>query len=155
MKWPMPPTIKIYEALGAIGDGRIEVDGDTAKLYSSSRGKYYTITYDPETMQIYANDNASFFSGYLGYPAIAFLFAKGVLPYHTETAEALAGIAWKDINQKNKNNFAKTLDEVNANLEAKGLHPQTVSREVSEILRQLENLGLQKPEKKTKPPKGY
>ncbi len=155
MKWTMPPTIKVYEALGAIGDDRIKVDGDSAKLYSSSRGKYYTISYNPETRQIYANDNASFFAGYLGYPAIALLFAKGILSYHNETAEALAGIAWKDINQKNKNDFEKTIVEVNMILEAKGLHPQTVSLEVSEIMRQLAALDLQKPDKKTKPPKGY
>jgi len=29
-KWEMPPPIKVYEALGAIGDGRVRVihDGD-------------------------------------------------------------------------------------------------------------------------------
>ncbi len=151
----MPPVIKIYEALGAIGDGRLEIEGDAAKLYSSSRGKFYTISYNPETMQIYANDNASFFAGYLGYPAISFLFAKGIVPHHEETAEALANIAWKDINQKNKNNFDKTLEEVNNILEARGLHSQTVALEVAEIMRQLDALDLQKPDKKTKPPKGY
>ncbi|MFZ1075166.1 MAG: hypothetical protein WAN50_02225 [Minisyncoccia bacterium] len=36
MKWKKPPVIKIYEALGAVADGRIEVDGNAAKVYSSS-----------------------------------------------------------------------------------------------------------------------
>jgi hypothetical protein len=37
MKWRHPPLIKIYEALGAIADGRVEVNGMTAKVYSSTR----------------------------------------------------------------------------------------------------------------------
>jgi hypothetical protein len=31
MKWRHPPLIKIYEALGAIADGRVEVNGMTEK----------------------------------------------------------------------------------------------------------------------------
>jgi hypothetical protein len=37
MKWQHPPIIKIYEALGAIADGRVEINGMTAKVYSSTR----------------------------------------------------------------------------------------------------------------------
>lgn len=151
----MPPIIKIYEALGAIGDNRIEIEGNSGKLYSSSRGKYYTIAYDPEKNVIYANDNASFFVGYLGYPAIAFLFAKGILAYNQETVVALTGTAWKDINQKYRNDFDKTMVEVNSVLESRGLNPVEIASEVEKIAKQLEALDLLKPIKKTKPPKGY
>jgi hypothetical protein len=37
--WKLPPIIKVYEALGCIADGRIHVDGDSAKVYSSSGNK--------------------------------------------------------------------------------------------------------------------
>lgn len=151
----MPPTVRIYEALGAIGDNRIEIDGNSGKLYSSSRGKYYTITYNPEKNEIYANDNASFFAGYLGYPAIAFILKKGIIPYNKDTAEALAGIAWKDINQKNKNDFARTMVEVEKVLEIKGFTSSVVEKEINTILKNLEKLGLNKPVTKTRPPKGY
>ena len=68
-----PPTMKIYEALGAVADKRLEITGNTAKVYSSSKGKFYTVTYDSATNAIMSNDNACYFVGYLGYPAIAYL----------------------------------------------------------------------------------
>jgi len=155
MIWPMPPKIKIYEALGAIGDRRIELDGDNAKLYSSSGNKFYIIRYNSENNEIYSNDNASFFVGYLGYPAIAFLFARGLLQYDVKIAEALTGIKWKDINQRHKNNFEKTMLEVNSILESKGFNPEKVADDTSKIMEHLESLDLQKPLTLIKPPKGY
>lgn len=110
MNWKHPPMIKIYEAVGAVADGRVEVDGNTAKVYSSSRNKFYTVSYDPATQAIMANDNGSYWQGYLGYPAIAFLLATGELKYRPEMGELLKGVAWKDINQKFKNDFEKTLE---------------------------------------------
>lgn len=72
MKWKHPSITKIYEALGAVADGRVEVSSNTAKVYSSSRNKYYDIVYDPDKNQIMSNDNSSFYKGELGYPSIAF-----------------------------------------------------------------------------------
>jgi hypothetical protein len=94
MKWKLPPRIKIYEALGCIADGRMEVEGNMAKVYSSSRGKFYTVTYDPERQAIMANDNGSYWQGYLGYPSIAFLMHVGAIRFDHAYAEALEGVAW-------------------------------------------------------------
>lgn len=47
--WLQPPIIKVYEALGALADDRIKVKGNTAKVYSSSGNKFYTVTYDSKT----------------------------------------------------------------------------------------------------------
>jgi len=69
--WKQPPIIKVYEALGSIADGRITVEGNTAKIYSSSGNKFYEVTYDPDTSSIMCNDNGSYWAGYLGYPAIS------------------------------------------------------------------------------------
>jgi len=58
-----PPLIKIYEALGAIADQRIELIQGLfveAKVYSSSREKYYTVTYDAANKAIMLNDNGSY-----------------------------------------------------------------------------------------------
>src|ERR1700733_3253094 len=60
MKWKQPPVIKIYEALGAVADGRVEVSGDTAKVYSSTGNKFYDVTYDPAEQAIMTNDNGSY-----------------------------------------------------------------------------------------------
>lgn len=57
-----------------------------------------------------SNDNSSFYKGELGYPSIAFLMKLGVLSFDQDCANLLKGIAWKDINQKFKNDFEKALD---------------------------------------------
>ena len=38
-----PPVIKLNEALGSIADGQVERNGNTAKVWSNSRGKYYDV----------------------------------------------------------------------------------------------------------------
>lgn len=68
MKWTQPHFIKFYEALGAIADGRVEVDPNDhnkAKIYSSNRDKFYEVSYDPENNAIMANDNAAYWKGTL------------------------------------------------------------------------------------------
>ena len=110
MNWLPPPDIKIYEALGAVADGRVHAEGNTGKVYSSSGNKFYEVRYDAEKQAITANDNGSYWKKYLGYPAIAFLMQEGALPYDENLGAALKGVAWKDINQKFKNDFEKTLE---------------------------------------------
>ncbi|MBI4155846.1 MAG: hypothetical protein HY507_01270 [Candidatus Zambryskibacteria bacterium] len=109
MKWKQPPIIKIYEALGAIADGWVKVVGNTAEVYSSSGNKFYDVTYNPVKKTIMANDNGSYWKGYLGYPAIVFLMKARVVSYNKKVSDLLKDFAWKDINQKFKNNFDKTL----------------------------------------------
>ncbi|MFA6315278.1 MAG: hypothetical protein WC648_02845 [Candidatus Paceibacterota bacterium] len=153
MKWKHPPIIKIYEALGSVADGRVEVDGNTAKIYSSSRNKYYDVLYDPNNGSIMTNDNGSYWKGYLGYPAIAFLMKIGSLSYDPDLAELLKGIAWKDINQKFKNDFDKTLeyilsDKTDDNRKRLEDYARKVDKEISDL--NLNMLG-----KKVLPPDGY
>jgi hypothetical protein len=155
MKWGLPPKIKIYEALGSIGDGRIEIEGNEGKLYSSSGNKFYSIFWEPETNTIMCNDNASFFVGYLGYPAIAFLMQKGVIRFDQKWAKALSGIPWKDINKKFKNDFEKTKEYSLDLLKEKGYNQEEFLGEVEDIYDQIVALDLNLQGKKQKPPKGY
>lgn len=153
MKWKRPPIIKIYEALGAVADQRIEVSNNTGKVYSSTGNKYYDVTYDPEAVAIMANDNGSFWQGYLGYPSIAFLMKLGVLSYDPKMEELLKGIAWKDINQKFKNDFDKTLEYI---LSSKSEDEKTtLSKFVTKVDTEIKNLNLALLGNKTKPPEGY
>ena len=153
MKWKQPPIIKIYEALGAIADGRVEREGMVAKVYSSSRNKFYNVSYDSEKRAIMCNDNGSFWKGYLGYPAIAFLMLIGEINYSDDIALLLKDIAWKDINQQFKNDFDKTLvyilkdktEEERAKLE----------QHCSIILERIQELDLSLLGAKSKPPEGY
>ena len=153
MKWLQPPITKIYEALGSIADGRIEISGNTAKVYSSSRNKYYDVTYDPETKSIMANDNASYWNGYLGYPSICFLMKAGIISYDSSLALILKGISWKDINQKFKNDFEKALAYI---LESKTEDERKqLELYVNKASEEIKNLDLNILGKRQLPPKGY
>ena len=153
MKWKEPPLIKFYEALGAVADGRIEVNGNTAKVFSSSGNKYYEVTYDPAMQAIMTNDNGSYWKGYLGYPAIAFLLKKGVLPYENTYGNLLKGIPWKDINQKFKNDFDKTLENILDPLSKE--QTQELAHYVSSLAEKIRELNLSLLGNKTSPPEGY
>ena len=155
MKWKIPPKIKIYEALGCIADERIELSGSEAKVYSSSKNKFYTITYDKDKNAIMSNDNASYWKGELGYPSIAFLMIKEITPYNNNFAEILKDITWKDINQKFNNNYEKTLNEVKEIVTKRGFSFEELEKEIEKIHTQIIFLGINLLGEKTKPPEGY
>lgn len=154
-KWQFPPSIKILEALGAVIDGRLRITGNTAKVYSSSMGKYYTVEYKPEDNAISANDNGSYWQGYLGYPAIAFLIMKEILPYDEKVVEKLKDIKWKDINVKNKNNYQKTVDDIYQMRQFTEIEKEALSSLVKDILAKIMELELNMIEPLPKPPSGY
>lgn len=156
MKWTAPPLNKVYEALGAIADNRVEVEDNTAKVYSSSRSKYYDVEYDPSKNEITSNDNASFWVGYLGYPSIAFLLAKGIVGYDKKLLEYLEGFAWKDINQKYKNDFEKTDAYIDTQIVKKyGIDIGDFHQKLHAILEQVMALKLKKLGKTKRPPAGF
>jgi hypothetical protein len=120
-QWKMPPLAKVYEALGAIGDGRVRVeDGRRASVTSSDGSKTYTVETSADGTEISSNDNASFWQGYLGYPAIAMLIARGVIDADQAAIRALAGVPWKELNSRYRNDYDRTLEEVMRDAAARG-----------------------------------
>lgn len=154
MKWKLPPRIKIYEALGCIGDGRVEVSVNEAKVFSSSRVKFYSVKFNGKNA-IMSNDNGSYWTGCLGYPSIAFLMLKGKIKYNKRFAEALKGIAWKDINTKFKNDYEKTEIFVLEIAKGKEIDVTELLKEIGNILEQIKKLNLDLFGEKIKPPSGY
>ena len=153
MKWKTPPDIKIYEALSAVADGRIEIHGTSARVRSTSGNKYYDVAYDPTRRAITSNDNGSYYRGYLGYPAIAFLMQAGVLSYDAPLGDALKGVHWKDVNTKFKNDYEKVLDAVLA-----GASDETrtaLATYTKEMQEHIARLDLARFETKEPPPEGY
>lgn len=155
MKWKIPNKIKVYEALGSIADSRIKLNGNSAQVFSSSGNKNYTVTFDPGINAITSNDNGSYWQGYLGYPSIAVLMAKGLIKYNNDFAEALKGIHWKDINTKFKNDFDKTTDYIHDLLQDKKIDLKLFKAEVDAILSQISKLKMNKLGTTAKPPQGY
>ena len=140
-KWNLPPLIKAYEALGAIGDGRVRIVDDRRALVTSSDGtKTYEVEISPDGREISSNDNASYWQGYLGYPAIAVLLARGFYRPAANVTDALAGIPWKELNRKFKNDYAKTLADVDKEIERRGHDPDAVRSEAEAVLSFLRKL---------------
>lgn len=146
--WKVPPRIKVYEALGCMADGRVkEITETGARVVSSEGNKIYTVIYDEKTRTIGANDNGSYWQGYLGYPAIAYLMIQKKLSYDEGLAQSLKGISWKKINTKYKNDFAKTEAEIYGKVDE--LELETLA---GKVLREIGKGEWQKPVKRRSPP---
>jgi hypothetical protein len=107
MIWKLPPRIKIFEALGAIADERIQRTDTGASVASSDASKTYLVKYDETRNMIAADDNGSKWQGHLGYPSIALLMKQGKLSFDQSLADGLKGIEWKKINTQYKNDWDK------------------------------------------------
>ena len=94
----LPPIEKIMEAYTAIGDNHIKMFDDYALVTSSDNAKTYTVKWHRDTYQ--ANDNATYWQGYPGYPIIAILLLQNKLPFNKNLAKIFAGINWHDLNDK-------------------------------------------------------
>ncbi|MEA3474950.1 MAG: hypothetical protein U9R23_00660, partial [Candidatus Cloacimonadota bacterium] len=108
-----------------------------------------------ENNAIMANDNASYWAGYLGYPSIAFLLVKGIIEYESKFAEALKDIPWKDINKKFRSNYQKTEKYVKEIVASRNISVSELEAEVDKIYNQIKQLDLEKLGKRIRPPKSY
>lgn len=158
-RWSMPPPIKIYEAIGAIGDGRVRaVDNDLARsaweVGSSDGAKTYRVEVSADGREISSNDNASYWQGYLGYPAIAVLMARGTVHASVEATRALAGIPWKELNRRLKNDYARTTVEVARIVAERGGDFDAIRAEAAAILDELAALALERGARRRPPREG-
>lgn len=155
--WKIPPPIKVYEAIGAIGDGRVRPIDDTHRVWevgSSDGTKKYRVEISADGREINSNDNASYWQGYLGYPAIAVLMARGTLHASAEATRALAGIPWKELNRRFKNDYARTTAEVARIVEERGGNFDAIRAEAASILEALAALGLERGARRRPPREG-
>ena len=137
--WRLPPRIKVLEALGCLADGRVQVVGDReARVVGSDGTRVYRVVWDGG-LGITSNDNGSVYKGYLGYPAIAFLMLKGVLPYDEKLAEALKGIPWRELNERFRS-YAATESYVRELLASKGISWAYVEAFIDKVLEEIKRL---------------
>lgn len=146
----------VYEALSAIADGRFElIDNNNAKCTSTSKGKFYTIQYEPSTNSIMSNDNMAYYRDEVSYPMVAFLLENREIEFDRNILEPLKGIKWKDINQKNKNDYMKSVRQVLDNLNQIGIDIDLTQKEVIRIFKAINSKELKKLGEKTVPPRAY
>ena len=152
-----PPHLsKVYEALTAIADNRYELVSETElKIYSSSRGKFYTVTYDPQTKQIMSNDNTAYYTHSISYPMLTLLMLRGDLPYNQELLTPLSNIIWKDIMTKHKNDYDAGIAEVLTLLSSRGADVSALKAKIALIYAQACQLTLFPLGKRLLPPKAY
>ncbi|MBI2798352.1 hypothetical protein HYX70_03600 [Candidatus Saccharibacteria bacterium] len=157
MKWKKPPLNKVYEALAVIADGRIKITGNTAQIVSSSGNKTYQVIYSPKKNAITANDNGSFWQGYLGYTCIAFLLKKGLVEFDHGLAKYLKGFMWKDMAGRFKHDYNQIDAFVEQEIAKK--HPNfnlaEFHKQLEKILADAMKLDLNRLRSPKKPPAGY
>ena len=101
----------VYEALTAIASDRIKKEGGVYKCYSSSGNKFYTIKCELGELRCMSDDNMAYYRDEVSYPILAVLLIENVIPYNRTSLTHFAGFAWKDVNQKNKNDYMKSVKE--------------------------------------------
>lgn len=151
--WKLPPRAKVFEAFTAVADGRVRLTGaGSATVTSSSGDKTYDVEWSDEGRLLSSNDNASYWQGYLGYPALAVLLVRGALRADEAAVGALAGVPWHDLNKRSRRDYEAAVALVLAGLAERGGDPALVEREVAAVLDQLASLDLQRAGRGRRPP---
>jgi len=142
MRLRLPPRIKVLEALGSIADGRIKQLDDHNYIATSSDGvRKYKVYVDLERGIADSTDNGTTYKGYMGYPIIAVLMLKGVLPYNARLANALKGVKWKELNDKYKK-YDVVMEIVKENARRAGVEPYEVDHYIEDVMKKLEGIML-------------
>ncbi|WP_069807108.1 hypothetical protein [Vulcanisaeta thermophila] len=137
----MPPRIKVLEALGAIADGRVQVINDNEALVKSSDGtREYRVYVNVGSREVDSTDNGTVHRGYVGYPIIAFLMKKGLLPVNEELAGKLRGVPWRKLNEEYKN-YARVMEAI---ISERGLDRDEVDRYINMVMARLRRMNLRR-----------
>lgn len=135
-----PPRIKVLEALGALGDGRVEVvDEKRCRVRSSEGDRVYNVYVDVDRGLAFSTDNGTVYRNYVGYPIVSCLMAKGIIPFDPELAEKLKEIRWKTLNENYKN-YALVEQHVRRLLALRGGSIDRLDSFVNEVMRRLREL---------------
>lgn len=133
------PISKIYEALSAIADNRVEkTNENTFIVLSSDRSKGYTIIKNGDTYS--SNDNATVWQHYAGYPIVSVLLYEGRVTCPLTLLEPFVGIDWHSLNKKNKNDYDASIKEAFASLDK--TTQETLQKACLFIKSQVESLPL-------------
>ena len=137
----LPPKIKILEALSAIVDGRVSVEGGRAVVVSSDGSRRYRVYVDVERGLAYSDDNGTLRRGYIGYPIIAVLMVKGYLEVDWDLARALRGVPWRKLNEEMKS-YDRVMAEVRRIVAERGVDPSRIDGYVARAYNQLSKIRL-------------
>jgi len=140
----LPPRVKVLEALGSIADGRVKIINEyEAEVTSSVGDRKYVVKVDINSRMVFSNDNGTLYRNYVGYPVIAFLILKNVIPYDERLANALKGINWRRLNELYKN-YSLVEKHIKSLISEKGFSGEYVDLYIDKVLNKLRRLNLKK-----------
>ena len=137
----MPPKEKIHEAISALADGRIEINGTCAYITSSDYSKKYTAVWNPDKTSFTSNDSATYWQGYPGYPVLAALMQMEVLLVPKDLIAHFKNINWNELNAKHKRNYAAAANEALSALTA--ADKQMVDAAIDELYGRISNMDFE------------
>lgn len=142
----LPPPEKILEAWSAIGSRRIKLlspadaKSGEAILDSSDGSRSYHLAWDGENYM--STDNATVWQAYPGYPVLALLMLRGLLPLPLELASLLASVNWNRLNKEARGNYALAAREAFKKLDLSEETIDRINRAVAETYALLQNLDI-------------
>lgn len=149
--YKIPIIEKVYEAYSALADGRVELAENKTFVTSSDHAKTYTVVFENGTYV--SNDNMSYFKQTIGYPIIATMMLKNEIAINEEVVKFFAGINWKSINTKLKNNYVLAASTILEEMKEGGVDTNFVREETEKVYSQIKLLKLEYKKSKTFPPK--
>lgn len=145
MELSPPPRIKFLEALGTVADGRVRVVSDVEAEVTASEGdRVYRVFLDVDGGVADSDDNGTRYRNYVGYPIIAFLMVKGLIPYEGRLGEGLKGLRWRSLNERYKS-YRIVEAYVKRLLAGMGVKPAEVDRFIDSAYKSLSAIKLSKP----------
>ncbi len=81
------------------------------------------------------------------------MIARGLLEARAEVVKALTGIQWKKLNTLFRNDYERTIAEVNLQLEGQGFDPAVIQAEADAVLVALKRYAPRRGSR-TRPPRG-
>ena len=136
----IPPIEKVYEAWGALADGRVEPTSEGALVISSDRTKRYEVRREGNSYR--SNDNATYWQGYAGYPVIATLMLEGCLPYDEAAAQLFSGVDWHAVNAAHEGDYGTALAQVMGERGIDGVQERRVREAAGQVLERLASLDV-------------
>ena len=141
-----PPRIKVLEAAGCIGDKRYVLQplitgGARARVRSSDGSKTYRVVVVPRTdyiVEAYSNDNGTRYRRYIGYPILCVMMLLDLLPRNRRVEEALAGVPWKELNERYKRYSIVEDIVLREYASKKGVSPEEILEYRDQVMRELE-----------------
>lgn len=143
----LPPRIKVLEALSAVCGGRVKVINDKfCRVISSDGTRTYNVYVDIENRVAYSDDNGTKFRRYVGYPIIAFLMHKNIIPIDEDVGKIIKDVKWRELNERYKK-YDLVMNEIYKMLNIYGIDRKHVDDYINNVLEILKKLKLRYIEK--------